>query len=94
MASKNLERAELLHMARMSMGITQGVASQLLGVHAVTLSRWECGTLKVPPYYLALLDELCTAAADMPSTAPSIAELVARFGAVKALRFVFAGSGW
>lgn len=94
MASKNLERAELLHMARMSMGLTQVLAAQLLGLSEVTFRLWECGHRKVPPYYLALLDELCTAAADMPSTAPSIAELVARFGAVKALRFVFAGSGW
>lgn len=56
--SCSTERAERVRAAREILGTNQAVAAQLIGVHAVTLSRWECGVLAIPHWHLALLEVL------------------------------------
>ena len=48
---------------REKLGLTQSELAQLLGVHAVTVSRWETGpNFQPPPYQMALLSEFQKAA--------------------------------
>ena len=54
---------EQIRQLRKKLGLTQAELAQLLGVHAVTVSRWETGpNFQPPPYQMALLSEFQKAA--------------------------------
>lgn len=43
-------------MLRESLGLSQAMLAQLLGVHPMTVSRWERGVLNPDPYRAILLE--------------------------------------
>ena len=54
---------EQIRRLRNKLGLTQAELAQLLGVHAVTVSRWETDpNFQPPPYQMALLSEFQKAA--------------------------------
>jgi putative transcriptional regulator len=61
------------HMVRLRqrLGLTQPQLAQLLGVHAMTVSKWERGdpTTAPSPYHLALIAEFEKAAASTQAAA-------------------------
>ena len=54
---------EQIRRLRKKLGLTQAELAQLLGVHAVSVSRWETdANFQPPPYQMALLGEFRKAA--------------------------------
>lgn len=45
----------LVSKVRKSMGLTQAQLAQLLGVHHLTISKWERGLLEPTPWHVAIL---------------------------------------
>lgn len=54
--------AKKITQIREKLGLNQAELSQLLGVHQMTVSRWERGTMTPSPYLSAMLHEFATAA--------------------------------
>lgn len=63
-ASKEASRAEGIRTLRERLGLTQGKLAELVGVHAMTVSKWERGQLAPAPYQAAILAALGRAAGD------------------------------
>ncbi len=57
---------------RLSLNMTQGQLAQLLGVHSLTVSKWERGLLHPPPHQEALL----RAASGAAQRAPNVGAVV------------------
>jgi len=72
---------------RKNLGLTQAQFGQLLGVHEMTVSRWERGEFPPTPYQQTLIEEFGKAAGDK-----EVKEKLLRFllgaGFVAALLFV------
>lgn len=47
---------------RKALGLTQVQFAQLLGVHPITVSKWERGVSDLPAYYQALFNQFQVAA--------------------------------
>lgn len=60
------EGAARLRAIRERLAVNQATLADLLGVYPFTVSRWETGRRKVPPWAFRLCEQL---AADMPSDA-------------------------
>ena len=59
-----------LRRLRDELGYTQARLGALLGVHPLTVSRWECGTLSPTPVGLRLLHAIASALALEPVRLP------------------------
>ncbi len=46
---------------REALGLPQSKVAKLLGVHVLTISRWECGTMKPHGLYRELITQLARA---------------------------------
>lgn len=67
---------------RERLGLTQTQLASILGVHYVTVSRWETGHYKVPPYHVAILQAIAN---NPQASGELIAETLATRGAIAAL---------
>ena len=56
--SKKFSPSDRLRVLRKRLGLTQGRLAELLGVHAMTVSKWERGLLEPTPYQAAILQAL------------------------------------
>lgn len=70
---------------RESLGLTQSQLAQLLGVHPLTVSKWECEVLVPRPYEAALLERFRDAHLRQPEIRSSVASLLVGAGAAFAL---------
>lgn len=70
---------------RRRLGFTQSTMAELLGVHAMTVSRWERGLLPVPPYQAALITAFDQAVRNARAIGPSAERLLRTEGVARAL---------
>jgi putative transcriptional regulator len=70
---------------RGALGLNQVQCAQLLGVHPLTISKWERGVNPVPPHYQALLESFKKARAAKESVGEDVAKLLVTAGAVMAI---------
>ncbi len=70
---------------RSAVGLTQGQLAQLLGVHPLTVSKWERSVLVPSPYQAALLHAFREAARRAPDVGARAALLIAVEGVPVAL---------
>jgi transcriptional regulator with XRE-family HTH domain len=71
---------------RKILGLSQSQLAAILGVHHMTVSKWERETLDVPPYYAALLKAFALAAERKPEVGEGFSAFaLANHGAVYAL---------
>lgn len=61
---------------RISINLTQEHFAQLLGVHSLTVSKWERGLLKPQPYHQALMGSFFKARERTPDIGDTIANLL------------------
>jgi putative transcriptional regulator len=86
---KQLEIAAL----RRALGLSQVQFAQLFGVHFMTVSKWEHGTIVPSPYQLALMAQFSqTAAAKREETQEKVKNLLVGAGVVAALLFLLSSS--
>ena len=78
--------AQVKH-TRHQLGLKQRELAALLGVHAITVSRWESGALSPPPYQLALLRHF--GQVELPKGA-DVGVLLVTSGAIGTLERLFA----
>ena len=76
--------AEVLSV-RTELGLNQVQFAQLLGVHPLTISKWERGVNVVPPHQKAMLESFRQASAAKESVGKDIAKLLVTAGAVMAI---------
>jgi putative transcriptional regulator len=68
-------------MLRTNLGLTQEQLGQLLGVHSLTVSKWERGDRLSPqPYQMALLSSCSQAVTNQPNIGRTIAQLLVGAG--------------
>lgn len=60
-----------VHSIRMQIGYTQRLFATLLGVHPLTVSRWECDVLVPAPNIVRLLEAIQAALQQDPERLPS-----------------------
>jgi transcriptional regulator with XRE-family HTH domain len=70
---------------RTKLGLTQVQLASLLGVHPLTVSKWERGTLAPTPHDEALLCSFGTATVKEPEIGDTIATLLVTAGVALAL---------
>ena len=70
---------------RQELGITQAQLAQLLGVHALTVSKWERGVGAPTPHQAALLDSFAKATKKQPGIGATVAALLVGAGLAFAL---------
>ena len=70
---------------RTGLGVTQVQLAQLLGVHPLTVSRWERGDLTPSPYQEALLESFAKARSSKDDIGETVARLLVTAGVVLAL---------
>lgn len=75
----------LCRLTRDALGWTQDQLAHVLGVHSLTISKWERGKLLVYPYYEALLHNFRYAAHVDPDIGAKAAKLMVERGAIVAL---------
>lgn len=59
---------DLVRAARRALDLSQDLFAQLLGVHEMTVSKWERGLLEPGEWHKDLLEEMCAACSSDPST--------------------------
>jgi len=70
---------------RTSLGLSQVQLGQLLGVHPLTVSRWERGLLAPTPHQTALLDSFGKASSTETQIGDEVANLLLTAGVAVAL---------
>jgi DNA-binding XRE family transcriptional regulator len=76
---------------RMSLGLSQTEFGQLVGAHAMTVSKWERGLLSPTAYQAALLEKFALAAQSKSTDAGvSVKRLLVGSGATAALAWLLA----
>lgn len=70
---------------RESLGFSQAQFAQLLGVHPLTVSKWERGILKPSPHQTALLMSFRTAREKKPDIGAIVLGLIVSAGIALAL---------
>lgn len=82
---------------RQELGLTQAQLAQLMGVHALTVSKWERGVGSPTPHQAALLDSFAKAAKKQPGIGETVAALLVGAGFAFALyhllKAAFEGGG-
>lgn len=79
MTAQNITRV------RAKLGLTQADLAQLLGVHAITVSKWERDMSAPTPYQRALLHAMETAASRDPCAGPRTVNVLKQSGIARAL---------
>lgn len=70
---------------REALGLTQAQLAQLLGVHWVTVSKWERGELTPAPYQAALIARFRQAGQAQRDIGSEVGELLVAAGVAAAL---------
>jgi len=70
----------IVHLQRHALGLTQTQFAQLIGVHHITVSRWERGVASPTPWQMGLISSLVAQ--------PDIETLMLKYGPIHALRTV------
>ncbi len=78
---------ESLRNLRKRLRLSQAELGQLVGVHAMTVSKWERGVLEPNPYQLALLERFTLAPVGGVSP-PPVKRLLASSGAPAAIAWL------
>lgn len=82
---------------RKQLGLTQAQLAQLLGVHALTVSKWERGVGSPTPHHAALLDSFAAATKKEPGIGETVAALLVGaglgFALYQILKAAFEGGG-
>ena len=65
---------------RSSLGLTQAQLAQLLGVHPLTVSKWERGVATPTPHQAAMLQSFKQAAAKQPGIGEVVAGVLVGAG--------------
>jgi len=65
---------------RTSLGLTQEQLASLVGVHGLTVSKWERGLLQANPYQSALISSFEAAASRRPGIGTTVAGLLVGAG--------------
>lgn len=73
---------------RRALGLSQLEFGQLLGVHLMTVSKWERGIARPSPYHDALIEEFGRAAAGAEGIGTKIKATLAGRGVAAALRLL------
>jgi len=86
-ASHDHPSADLCRRGRAALGLTQTQLAAVLGVHALTVSKWERGALVLPPRQVGIL----RAAAALPASealylGARVADALVAYGELVALR--------
>jgi|1185.fasta_scaffold161790_3 putative transcriptional regulator len=74
-----------LQRLREKLGLSQVQLAQLLGVHPLTVSKWERGVLAPTPHQNALLESFAKAGAAKKTIGDEVGELLLTAGVVVAL---------
>jgi len=80
--------AEEVRQLRCALGMTQGQLAQLLGVHGLTVSKWERRLLAPSPYQVAMMESFQKAAQRRPEIGQVVASLVVGAGVGIALYYL------
>lgn len=72
--------------ARLRLGLTQVELAQIIGVHYITISRWECGKNHPNMWQSGLCHRL--AGAILPTSGPRVAVRLNTHGAIPTLAWV------
>jgi|SRR5690349_24340632 putative transcriptional regulator len=70
---------------RTALSLTQGQLAQLLGVHPLTVSKWERGALSPGPHEVALMRSFLAAHGHQPEIGASIGQVLVAAGVTYAL---------
>jgi len=70
---------------RKGLGLTQAQLGQLLGVHSLTVSKWERELLTPTPYQAAMLDSFGKAGKRKPEVGRTVVTLLVGAGIAAAL---------
>ena len=70
---------------RTALGLTQAEFAQLLGVHAMTVSKWERGDASPTPYQLNLFEQFIEGAKQDSEVKRTIKAVLIGFGVAVAL---------
>jgi DNA-binding XRE family transcriptional regulator len=70
---------------REELGLTQAELAQLVGVHTLTISKWEREVLSPTSHQIALLDAFSRAAKKDPHAGPTAVQLLKMKGVAAAL---------
>jgi putative transcriptional regulator len=77
--------AKQLSDLRKKLGLSQAQLAQLLGVHPLTISKWERGLLNPTPHQVELLHSFAKARKAQRSIGEEVGELLLTAGVVVAL---------
>jgi transcriptional regulator with XRE-family HTH domain len=90
-------KATELKLIRSALGLTQAQFAQLLGVHEITVSKWERGQGAPSPYQQALIQSFSKAQKQSPDVGSAVAGLLVAAGIGAALFYLlkaaFEGNG-
>lgn len=70
---------------RESLRLNQAQFAQLLGVHSLTVSKWERDILSVQPHHNALIESFKRAKSATPGVGDEVAKLLVTAGVVVAI---------
>lgn len=79
---------EAITAVRKSLRLTQDQFAQLLGVHSLTVSKWERGKLRPTPYQAALMQSFDKATKRSPDLGDAIAAALVATGVGVALFYL------
>jgi putative transcriptional regulator len=78
---------------RKALGLSQVEFGQLLGVHFMTVSKWERGLVSPSSYQLALMDQFArTAAAKQEEAKEQVKNILVAAGVIAALLWLLSGA--
>ena len=77
--------ADRIRDIRKGLGLTQAQLGQLLGVHSLTVSKWERELLTPTPYQTAMLDSFGKAGKRQPEVGSTVGTLLVGAGIAAAL---------
>ncbi len=81
--------AEQVISTRAKLGLSASQFGDLLGVHHITVSKWEKGTTKPTPYQQTLIEQFDEAAANDPELKEGkLLKILIGAGAIAALAFL------
>jgi DNA-binding transcriptional regulator YiaG len=80
-----LSHAEIVKDVRVRLKVSQEAFARLLGVHTLTISRWERGIIVPSSYLLALIDVFSVAARKDKTAGKKAMEIYALEGVSKAI---------